>query len=155
VGECLLLTHLLGDRYNVPASTGKLRLSVAGVNRCGAAMQQIEDWLKRLGMSEYAERFADNKIDVSVLPYLTDQDLKDIDILLSHRRKMLAAIAELSVATQPKPELAAGFELKPQEVAERRQVTVIFSDLVGSTALSARMDPEDIHRLAFSGRSRL
>ena len=110
-------------------------------------MQQIEDWLKQLGMSEYAERFADNKIDASVLPYLTDQDLKDIDVPLGHRRKMLAAIAELSVATQPKPELAASVELKPQEVAERRQVTVIFSDLVGSTALSARMDPEDMREL--------
>src|SRR6516162_2120017 len=110
-------------------------------------MQQIEDWLKQLGMPEYAERFADNKIDASVLPYLTDQDLKDIDVPLGHRRKMLAAIAELSVATQPKPELAASVELKPQEVAERRQVTVIFSDLVGSTALSARMDPEDMREL--------
>jgi class 3 adenylate cyclase/predicted ATPase len=110
-------------------------------------MQQIEDWLKQLGMSEYAERFADNKIDISVLPHLTDQDLKDIDVPLGHRRKMLAAIAELGVATQRKPEPAGSVEPKLQEAAERRQITVMFSDLVGSTALSARMDPEDLREV--------
>jgi hypothetical protein len=55
-------------------------------------MQQIADWLEKLDMSEYAQCFADNKIDVSVLRHLTDQDLKDIGIPLGHRRKMLAAI---------------------------------------------------------------
>jgi class 3 adenylate cyclase/predicted ATPase len=110
-------------------------------------MQQIEDWLKQLGMSEYVERFADNKIDISVLPHLTEQDLKDIDVPLGHRRKILAAIAELGVATQPKPEPAGSVEPKLQEAAERRQVTVLFSDLVGSTALSARMDPEDLREV--------
>ena len=58
-------------------------------------MQQIADWLEKLGMSEYAKAFAENGIDVSVLRHLTDQDLKDIGVLLGHRRKMLAAIAEL------------------------------------------------------------
>ena len=58
-------------------------------------MQEVADWLGKLGMSEYADRFAENKIDVSVLRYLTDQDLKDIGVPLGHRRKMLAAIAEL------------------------------------------------------------
>ena len=59
-------------------------------------MQQIADWLGRIGLPEYAERFAENGIDVSVLPHLTDQDLKDMGVLLGHRRKMLAAIGELS-----------------------------------------------------------
>src|SRR6516162_5040234 len=59
-------------------------------------MQQIADWLKKLGLAEYGERFAENGIDVSVLPHLTDQDLKDMGVLLGHRRKMLAAIGELS-----------------------------------------------------------
>jgi SAM domain (Sterile alpha motif) len=59
-------------------------------------MQQIADWLKELGLSEYAERFAENGIDVSVLPHLSDQDLKDPGVLLGHRRKMLAAIGESS-----------------------------------------------------------
>jgi class 3 adenylate cyclase/predicted ATPase len=107
-------------------------------------MQQIADWLKQLGMSEYTARFAEHKIDISVLAYLTDQDLKDIDVPLGHRRKLLAAIAELGVATQPKPEPAGNVEPKLQEAAERRQVTVMFSDLVGSTSLSGRMDPEDL-----------
>ena len=61
-------------------------------------MQQIADWLKRLGMSEYAGRFAENGINVAALPHLTDQDLKDIGVLLGHRRIMLAAISKLSSA---------------------------------------------------------
>ena len=59
-------------------------------------MQQIADWLKTLGMSEYAQRFAENRIDFSVLPDLTDQDLKDLGIVLGDRRKMLRAITELA-----------------------------------------------------------
>jgi len=62
-------------------------------------MQQIADWLEKLGLSEYTARFAENGIDISVLRYLTDQDLKDIGVLLGHRRKMLAAISELTGAT--------------------------------------------------------
>jgi hypothetical protein len=109
-----------------------------------AAMQQIADWLKQLGMSEYAERFAENGIDISVLRDLTDQDLNDIGVLLGHRRKILRAIGELSSAAPLATEPAVGTEPKVQDTAERRQVTVMFSDLVGSTALSARMDPEDL-----------
>jgi hypothetical protein len=67
-------------------------------------MQQIADWLRRLGLPEYAERFAENGIDVSVLPHLTDQDLKDMGVLLGHRRKMLAAIGELSSKSPPRPQ---------------------------------------------------
>ena len=108
-------------------------------------MKQISEWLDQLGMSEYAQRFAENGIDVSVLPHLTDQDLKDIGVLLGHRRKMLAAIAEPGDnATPPRP---AASEPKSQDIAERRQVTVMFSDLVGSTALSARMDAEDLREV--------
>ena len=110
-------------------------------------MQQIADWLEKLGLSEYARRFAENDIDVSVLPHLTDQDLKELGVSLGHRRKLLAAITELAggaVPTSPQPALA---EPKPQDTAERRQVTVMFSDLVGSTALSARMDPEDLREV--------
>ena len=102
-------------------------------------MQQIADWLEELGMSEYAERFAENDIDTSVLGHLTDQDLRDLGVSLGHRRKILAAIAEYrAIPLSPPP------DPKPQDAAERRQVTVMFSDLVGSTALSARMDPEDL-----------
>src|SRR6202171_316219 len=111
-------------------------------------MQQIADWLDKLGMSEYAQRFAENGIDVAALPHLTDQDLKDIGVLLGHRRIMLAAICKLAGAASATPEpTARADEPKPQDTAERRQVTVMFSDLVGSTALSARMDPEDLREV--------
>jgi class 3 adenylate cyclase len=109
-------------------------------------MQGIAEWLEELGMSEYAQRFAENKIDVSVLRHLTDQDLKDIGVALGHRRKMLAAISEVAAATAKEPKVFEP-EPKPQEIAERRQVTVVFSDLVGSTALAARMDPEDLREV--------
>jgi class 3 adenylate cyclase/predicted ATPase len=109
-------------------------------------MQQIADWLNTLGMSEYAERFAESDVDTSVLRDLTDQDLKELGVSLGHRRKMLRAIAELTGAapTSPQPALT---EPKTQDTAERRQVTVMFSDLAGSTALSARMDPEDLREV--------
>src|SRR5262245_8553416 len=106
-------------------------------------MQQVADWLKQLGMSEYAQRFAENRIDLSVLPELTDQHLKDLGIALGDRLKMLRAIRQLSIAVSAPPQL----EPQPQDAAERRQVTVMFSDLVGSTALSARMDPEDLREV--------
>ena len=109
-------------------------------------MQQIGDWLKTLGMSEYAERFAENDIDTSVLRDLTDQDLKELGVSLGHRRKMLRSIAELSSIGPASPQPALT-EPKAQDTAERRQVTVMFSDLVGSTALSARMDPEDLREV--------
>jgi class 3 adenylate cyclase len=110
-------------------------------------MQEIADWLKTLGMSEYAERFAENGIDISVLGDLTDQDLKDIGVLLGHRRKMLRAIGELHGTTPGPRESVVAPEPKPQDSAERRQVTVMFSDLVGSTAMSARLDPEDLREV--------
>jgi class 3 adenylate cyclase len=109
-------------------------------------MQQIAHWLEKLGMSEYAQRFAENRIDLSVLPDLTDQHLKDLGIALGDRLKILRAIRELSgaVLAPLQPVLT---ESKPQDTAERRHVTVMFSDLVGSTALSARMDPEDLREI--------
>ena len=109
-------------------------------------MQQIADWLEKLGMSEYAQRFVENDIDISVLRDLTDQDLKELGVSLGHRRKMLRAIAELAAAASTSPQPAVT-EPKTQDAAERRQVTVMFSDLVGSTALSARMDPEDLREV--------
>jgi class 3 adenylate cyclase len=109
-------------------------------------MKQIADWLQKLGMSEYAERFAENGIDISVLRYLTDQDLKDMGVLLGHRRKILAAISELTAAPAT-PEPVIEVQPRSQETAERRQVTVMFSDLVGSTALATRMDPEDLREV--------
>ena len=112
-------------------------------------MQQVADWLKKLGMSEYVERFAENRIDFSVLPDLTDQDLEKMGVVLGDRRKMLRAIACLDAdkgAGLVTVE-AAGPARPSLDAAERRQVTVMFSDLVGSTALSVRMDPEDLREV--------
>src|SRR6476646_6912734 len=100
-------------------------------------MQQVADWLEKLGMSEYAERFAENRIDLSVLPDLTDQDLEKLGVVLGDRRKMLRAIGELGV---PPPAVPLAPPAPQDTTAERRQLTVMFCDLVGSTALSARLD---------------
>ena len=104
---------------------------------------QIADWLGKLGLEQYAQRFSVNEIDVSVLPHLTDQDLNDIGIPLGHRRKILAAINQGAGSLQPIGEASKVVEAKIQDAPERRFVTVLFSDLVGSTALSASLDPED------------
>ena len=110
-------------------------------------MQQIADWLKKLDLGQYAERFAENKIDLSVLPHLSDQDLKDLGVPLGHRRKIFAAINQGIASIQPSLEATTGTKPKTQEAPERRQITVLFSDLVGSTALSERMDAEDLREV--------
>ena len=115
-------------------------------------MQQIANWLKTLGMPEYAERFAENDIDFTILGDLTDPDLEKIGVAsLGHRRKLLRAIADLKVVERSAPAVAVAAKapVGPHlpDSAERRQVTVVFSDLVGSTALSARMDPEDLREV--------
>lgn len=100
-------------------------------------MQEIADWLEKLGLGQYALRFAENGIDLSVLPELTDHDFDRLGVLLGHRRKMLRAIAELKQSDPVR-------EQAHQRDAERRHLTVMFCDLVGSTELSARLDPEDM-----------
>jgi class 3 adenylate cyclase len=113
-------------------------------------MQQIADWLEKLGLEQYAQRFAENDIDFDLLTDLTDQDLKELGVAsLGHRRRLLRAIAELNVPQKgtAQPGSAGEIPITPHDTAERRQVTVMFSDLVGSTALSARMDPEDLREV--------
>jgi class 3 adenylate cyclase len=83
-----------------------------------------------------------------VLPHLTDENLKELGISLGHRVKLLAAIRELGGTLTTVEPTATPTEPKPRDAAERRQVTVMFSDLVGSQALSARMDPEDLREVA-------
>src|SRR5215813_11982989 len=115
-------------------------------------MQQIADWLERLGLGQYAQRFAENDIDFEILSDLTDQDLEKIGVAsVGHRRKLLRAIANLKGIETIAPAVAIAAPppatTRAADIAERRQVTVMFSDLVGSTALSARMDPEDLREL--------
>jgi len=104
----------------------------------------IAAWLQSLGMQQYEEAFRDNAIDAAVLPELTADDLKDLGVnLVGHRRRLLAAIAALRSDDRPARAVPAD-QGAPTPAAERRQVTVIFCDLVGSTPLSARLDPEDL-----------
>ena len=111
-------------------------------------------WLRSLGLEEYEVAFRDNKIDERVLASLTAEDLKEIGVgPVGHRRTLLEAIAALRADTTGKPPSAgvttasSAPSASPEDRAERRQVTVMFSDLVGSTALSARMDPEDLREV--------
>ena len=106
------------------------------------ARKGIAEWLASIGLSEYAQRFADNAIDLSIIRDLTEQDLKDLGVLLGHRRKILRAIAELD-GVAPAP-IETATEPVLRDEAERRHLTVMICDLVGSTALSARLDPEDM-----------
>ena len=110
----------------------------------------VASWLRSLGLEQYEATFRDNAIDDSVLPDLTDQDLEKLGILLGHRRKLLRAIANIDATAQTASSAVGAtvaVDVSPRDTAERRQVTVMFSDLVGSTALSARMDPEDLREV--------
>ena len=78
-------------------------------------MQQIADWLEKLDLGQYAERFAENEIDVSVLPHLTDQDLKDLGVPLGHRRKIFAAINRGIASIQPSLEATIGTSRRPKK----------------------------------------
>ena len=107
----------------------------------------IDGWLRGIGLAQYAEMFRANDIDIELLRRLTSDDLKEIGVAsFGHRKKLLEAIADLAGAVPVSPQPAL-IEPKPSDTAERRQVTVMFSDLVGSTALSARMDPEDLREV--------
>src|ERR1700757_5259852 len=106
----------------------------------------VAAWLHGLGLERYEAAFRDNEIDWEALPKLTAEDLKDLGVVLgAHRRKLLEAIAALR-GPLPNPAPQAG-EGRVGVEAERRQLTVMFCDLVGSTALSARLDPEDLREV--------
>ena len=112
------------------------------------AVMDVVVWLRGLSLSEYEAAFRENKIDEGVLPKLTAEDLKELGVsALGDRRKLLDAIAALRTDAGVKALPVEPATPKQQETAERRQVTVMFSDLVGSTALSARMDPEDLREV--------
>ena len=115
-------------------------------------MQQIADWLHKLGLGQYAHHFAENDITFPILPDLTDQDLKEIGVLLGHRRQLLREIANLGKTTGAPPvspalpaqSIAASTAASPVEAAgERRHVTVMFCDPVDSTGISAKLDAEE------------
>src|ERR1700720_14572 len=118
-------------------------MSVAGIWN---VTMDVGDWLRSLGLSEYEPAFRDNQIDSEVLRKLTGDDLKELGVAaVGHRRKLLSAIAELSGTLAKQASVAKAIRVDPSvhAAAERRQLTVMFCDLVGSTAISTRLDPED------------
>ncbi len=105
----------------------------------------IANWLHGLGLQQYEQAFRDNAIDAAVLPELTAEDLEELGVrLVGHRRKLFAAIAALRCVDRSE---RAPRKVIDTSAAERRQLTVMFCDLVGSTALSARLDPEDLREI--------
>jgi hypothetical protein len=108
----------------------------------------IGTWLRGLGLGQYEAAFRDNDVDAEVLPELTAEDLISIGVTsVGHRRKLLAAIAALNAKPPPPDASAAPKDRDTHADAERRQLTVMFCDLVGSTALSAALDPEDLREV--------
>jgi class 3 adenylate cyclase/tetratricopeptide (TPR) repeat protein len=109
-------------------------------------MSNVRSWLEAIGLAQYADAFEANEIDMDLLGHVDDQILKDIGVSAAgHRIRIRNAIAKMSPATAPdaKPTTANAPEILPTS-AERRQLTVMFCDLVGSTQLSGRLDPEDM-----------
>ena len=108
----------------------------------------IAQWLEELGLGQYAQAFVENYIDWEVLPALTEVDLEKIDVPLGHRKKLLKAISRLQ---EPESTIDAAapqsVSVGPPVEAELSQLTVLFCDLVGSTALASRLDPEDMREV--------
>jgi class 3 adenylate cyclase/tetratricopeptide (TPR) repeat protein len=109
-------------------------------------MDALSAWLEGLGLERYAPVFAENGVDLNSLPLLTDGDFERLGVLLGHRRRLLKAIADRPSTATDAPESRTSREA-PGSAAERRQLTVMFCDLVGSTALSARLDPEELREI--------
>jgi class 3 adenylate cyclase/predicted ATPase len=101
------------------------------------ATPDLAEWLRRYDLGQYAQTFAENNIDYAVLPDLTENDLEKLGVSLGHRKKLLRAIDALRTANQA----------AQHREAEFRQITVMFCDLVGSTQLSEKLDPEDLQKL--------
>jgi class 3 adenylate cyclase/tetratricopeptide (TPR) repeat protein len=109
----------------------------------GCRTMDVGSWLRSLGLGQYEAAFRDNAVDAEVLPELADGDLEKLGVLLGHRKRLLKAIAELAPADKIVPPTS----LAPSTTAERRPITVMFCDLVGSTSLAARLDAEDWRNL--------
>ena len=115
----------------------------------------LADWLGRYGLDQYAQTFAENNIEYSVLPDLTENDLKKLGVTLGHRKKLLRAIEALTAGRRAHRDNNRACErprrcrllVGQQREAELRQITVMFCDLVGSTPLSEKLDPEDLRVL--------
>ena len=103
----------------------------------------VGGWLRSLGLGQYEALFRASEIDADILPELTEVDLEKLGVPLGHRKRLLRAISGLATLETSTARFAST-GAKPQDAAERRQLTVMFCDLVGSTALSVRFDPEEL-----------
>ena len=122
-------------------------LSIMWAKPIRRASVDVGDWLRSLGLSQYDAAFRENGIDADVLLDLTDADLEELGVPLGHRKRLLRAIADLGTpATGSSPSAAVNSSPAP-DAAERRQLTIMFCDLVGSTALAGRLDLEDVRRV--------
>src|SRR5271154_4079776 len=110
----------------------------------------VGDWLRSLGLGQHEALFRENENDAEVRPELTEADLEKIGVPLGHRKRLLKAIANLSAAEAPAKPTIPPPTASSRDVAEHRPITVMFCDLVGSTAMSARLDPEDWRSLVGS-----
>ena len=119
------------------------------ITRSLVLASDIDQWLERLGLARYSALFAKNEIDFEVLPELTEQDLKDLEIPLGHRKKLLKAIAAFCGRAKATggPDEPVAISPSVRTDAERRQLTVMFCDLVDWTLLSTRIDPEDLREV--------
>ena len=114
----------------------------------GAAMD-VDDWLRSLGLGQYLALFREHAIDAEVLPDLTDAELEKCGVPFGHRKRLIKAIATLGAAPAEQAQTAPSVSATrvPDASAERRHLTVMFCDLVGSTSLAARLDAEDWRNL--------
>jgi hypothetical protein len=110
----------------------------------------VGDWLRSLGLGQHEALFRENEIDAEVLPELTEADLEKIGVPLGHRKRLLKAIANLGAAEAPAKPTIPPPMASSRDVAEHRPITVMFCDLVGSTSLAAKLDPEDWRNLVGS-----
>jgi len=107
----------------------------------------VGGWLRSLGLEQYEPVFRENEIDSEVLSELTESDLEKLGLPLGHRKRLLKAIAALAATTPSTVGPSTSPKQTARHSAERRQLTIMFCDLVGSTALSARLDPEDMREI--------
>ena len=108
----------------------------------------VADWLRALGLEQYEAAFRENDVDAELLPTLTADDLKELGVIsLGHRRRLLEAIVALRPEGTSADEPVRSSTNLSETTAERRPLSVMFCDLIGSTALSSRLDPEDLREV--------
>src|SRR5712691_4184750 len=112
-----------------------------------AAADNLTEWLRGLGLERFAPVFAKQEIELSVLPDLTEIDLRDLGVPMGPRKRILRAIADLKQVNTVSARGARAPSGQPADRAERRHVTIMFCDLIGSTALSVQFDPEDLREV--------